>query len=158
MPEDIGKHKGRTIVLDFDGVINSYTSGWQGSATKIVDPPTPDARETIRLLRQNGWKVVVFSTRCMSPEGRDAILTYLEKWGIEVDDVAPKKPPALVYVDDRGYRFDGDWSKLISFVQDPEAVRPWNKKEVPQAIPGTLIDVLGITGNEPDADLPGLGQ
>ena len=31
----------KTVVFDFDGVIHSYKSGWQGSATIIPDPPVP---------------------------------------------------------------------------------------------------------------------
>ena len=29
----------------------------------------------------------------------------------------PYKPPALIYIDDRGYRFDGDWAKAVAFVE-----------------------------------------
>ena len=35
-----------TVVLDFDGVIHSYSSGWRGK-TCIPDPPVPGIREEI---------------------------------------------------------------------------------------------------------------
>jgi hypothetical protein len=34
------------------------------------------------------------------------------------------KPPALVTIDDRGYRFDGTWPDP----KDVMALKPWNKK------------------------------
>jgi hypothetical protein len=56
------------LVLDFDGVIHSYTSGWKG-ADVIPDPPTPGAREAIRTLRET-YRVVVNSSRCHQWGGR----------------------------------------------------------------------------------------
>lgn len=40
-----------TVVLDFDGVIHSYSSGWRGK-TCIPDPPVPGIREEIYKMRQ----------------------------------------------------------------------------------------------------------
>ncbi|MDC3414536.1 hypothetical protein NC797_16665 [Aquibacillus sp. 3ASR75-11] len=44
----MGKNK-RTIVFDFDGVINSYRSGWKG-AEVLPDPPVSSMKETIEEL------------------------------------------------------------------------------------------------------------
>jgi hypothetical protein len=54
------------------------------------------------------------SSRCHTPEGRDAISHWLAKHGIEVDEVCEHKPPALMYVDDRAIPFRGDWDQVLA--------------------------------------------
>lgn len=80
------------VVLDFDGVIHSYVSGWQG-VDVVPDPPVPLIDEEIKRIRAAGYRVVVVSTRCATPEGMGAVRRYLRENGIEVDDVAAEKPP-----------------------------------------------------------------
>jgi len=94
-----------TICLDFDGVVHSYKSGWQGVAI-IPDPPVDGTKEAINRLRET-HEVVIFSTRCKTEEGRKAIFSWLKKHGIVVDKVSEHKPPAIIYIDDRGIQFRG---------------------------------------------------
>jgi len=101
---DLLKHLGMrkkvlTICLDFDGVIHSYASGWKGPAI-VADPPIHKVEDAIAKLRED-FRVVVYSARCSSEEGRMAIRNWLAKHQIEVDEVCEHKPPAHVYVDDR---------------------------------------------------------
>jgi hypothetical protein len=90
----------KTVVFDFDGVIHSYVSGWKG-VDVIPDPPNEDVILVINSLRAKGYEVLVVSTRCSDPSGREAIIEYLNKYGVTVDGLCSEKPPALVYVDDR---------------------------------------------------------
>lgn len=106
------------VCIDFDGVIHSYTSGWQGEEN-CPDPPVQGAREAILEYLKAGWEVVIFSTRAATSEGRDAIWSYLvaaECLGLPHDleevstlKVTCDKIPAKVYIDDRAYRFCGSW-------------------------------------------------
>ena len=105
----------RTICLDFDGVIHSYHSGWQGAAI-IADPPIHGVDRAINQLRQE-FRVVVHSSRCQNEQGRHAIEQWLAKHRIEVDEVCENKPPAFVYVDDRAIRFTGDWPATIAAIK-----------------------------------------
>lgn len=105
----------KTVVFDFDGVIHSYTSGWKGENV-IPDPPVPEIAQAIKSIREAGYEVVVVSTRCKSGVGMGAILQYLEKNGIEVDDVMAEKPPAICYIDDRAICFDGHAETLLDKV------------------------------------------
>lgn len=114
----------QTVILDFDGVIHSYSSGWQGAAV-IPDPPTSGSREAIAILRER-YTVVVVSSRCHQPGGIEAIRNWLSKHSIEVDAVTNDKPPHIVVVDDRAIRFTGCWQSVIDGI--PSAAIPWNKK------------------------------
>jgi hypothetical protein len=111
------------VVLDFDGVIHSYVSGWQGAGV-VPDPPVPLIDEEIKRIRAAGYRVVVVSTRCATPEGMGAVRRYLRENGIEVDDVVAEKPPAKVYVDDRALLFDGNPKGLLEKIQQ---FRPWQE-------------------------------
>ena len=102
----------KSICLDFDGVIHSYRSGWQGE-TVIPDPPVSGTKTSIEKLRKEGWKVLVYSTRCKTAKGREAIGKYLQKNGIFVDEICMDKPAALIYVDDRGLKFNGKWTRVL---------------------------------------------
>ncbi len=102
----------KTICLDFDGVIHSYLSGWQGEAV-IPDPPIHKVDVAIRQLRKT-FRVVVHSARCRTGEGCQAIAEWLARHQIEVDAVCQHKPPAHIYVDDRAVRFTGDWDATIA--------------------------------------------
>ena len=120
-PEDLAKRhdiepKRKTICLDFDGVINSYRSGWQGEQS-IPDPPIHGTDRAIAKLRSR-FHVVVHSARCRTETGRRAIASWLELHGIEVDEICEHKPPAHVYVDDRAIHFNGDWDATIAAIHD----------------------------------------
>jgi predicted phosphatase len=106
----------RTVCLDFDGVIHGYKSGWKGYAV-ITDPPVPGVKEAIDELRKT-YMVKVFSTRCKKPEGREAIKKYLEKYDISVSAICEEKPSAFIYVDDRGFKFDGNWSAAVEAIKN----------------------------------------
>ena len=90
----------KTVIFDFDGVIHSYVSGWQG-VDKAIDPPITETIEAIKQLRGDGYEVIVVSTRCDCLDGMETIHKYLDKYGIIVDGVSATKPPAIVSVDDR---------------------------------------------------------
>jgi hypothetical protein len=106
----------RTVCLDFDGVLHSYRSGWRGPEV-IPDPPIHGTRQAVERLRQQ-YRVVVYSARCATPQGRAAVQAWLSKHQIEVDEVCEHKPPALVYVDDRAIPFRGDWDAVIGEIRE----------------------------------------
>lgn len=114
----------KRVVFDFDGVVHSYTSPWQG-ADIIPDPPVPGIKEAIKQFRDAGYLVCIISTRTRSKRGRDAIRTWLEKNGIEVDELSAEKVAAVAYIDDRAIRFDGHPETLFNQV---ETLKPWNKE------------------------------
>ena len=113
----------QTVIFDFDGVINSYTSGWQG-ADVIPDFPVPGIKEAIIEIRRH-YRVVVVSSRCYQPGGIETITEWLEKYNIKVDDVTDEKPPAVVILDDRAITFDGKTEGLLEKIRK---FKPWYKR------------------------------
>ncbi len=115
----------QTVVFDFDGVIHSYISGWEG-ADVILDPPVIGIKQAIEDIRNAGYEVVVVSTRCATPKGMAAVEEYLSDIGITVDRICKEKPPAIVYIDDRAICFDGKSGELLDKIKD---FKPWYQKE-----------------------------
>lgn len=113
----------QTVVFDFDGVINSYKSGFKGIGV-IPDEPVKGIKEAISEIRQAGYEVIVVSSRCSQKKGYAAIMEYLKKYDIVVDDVMSEKPPAIVYIDDRAICFDGKPETLLDKIK---RFKPWNK-------------------------------
>jgi len=125
------------LCVDFDGVINSYTSGWK-RADIIEDPPVPGAIQWL-------WKaseyfdVQIYSSRTRQSFGVYAMQKWLGEFALqEFGDVdlvdkfmkeisfPVQKPAAFLTIDDRAICFEGDWSKF-----DPVAMlnfKPWNKR------------------------------
>lgn len=129
-----GKKKHYTIAVDFDGVIHRYDTKWINAHT-IPDPPVVGAIEWLGRLVQT-LDVVIYSTRCRTWRGRRAIRAWLKKYsgtiwnesvgavGIEQVKLSFEKPAALVYIDDRAWRFDGSFPTAEELLK----ARPWNKK------------------------------
>lgn len=123
-----------TIILDFDGVIHSYSSGWKG-ADVIPDPIVEGAISFMLTMLGAGWQVCIHSSRTHAPGGISAMRDYLKKesgncWydspagpGIENVEFPQHKPAALLTIDDRAITFTGVWPTL-DFVKN---FKPWNK-------------------------------
>lgn len=109
----------QTVVFDFDGVIHSYDdeNHFGKGVTDIPNPPIPGIGESIQSIMDAGYEVVIVSARCAIKGGVKAVSAYLMTHNIPFDRVIAEKPPALIYIDDRGYKFSGDASSLLSVVQ-----------------------------------------
>lgn len=93
----------RTVALDFDGVLNTYT-GWQG-ADELFEP-RPGLENFLKTLQRAGFKLVIYSTRPV-----EKIQEWLTKYGIDqyIAFVSNEKPLAHCYVDDRAVQFQGSF-------------------------------------------------
>jgi len=130
------------LCLDFDGVVNSYTSGWV-AADKIPDPVTPGFIPWL-VEADKHWTIAIFSSRSHQPGGLEAMRAYIwhamgehfdlnghpdehtAAWALTNRIQWPlNKPPAMVTIDDRALTFTGKWADF-----PPEALmvfKPWNK-------------------------------
>lgn len=140
----------KTLSLDFDGVIHSYSSGWMGP-TKILDPPVKGALEFI-VKAIEVFDVNIYSSRSRYDGGCEAMRSWLEQWlcvyvtkdadPLGVSHLSPAeltafvarimdevkfprdKPAAFVGLDDRVLTFTGVFPAL----EELEAFKPWNKR------------------------------
>jgi trehalose-6-phosphatase len=136
------------ICCDFDGVLNSYKSGWQGAAV-ISDPPVPGAMEWLDDMSRDAYfEIAVYSSRSKEPGGVEAMRAWLGKhlyelWAtashpllsdaeirVRVGEVMDaltfptQKPAASMTIDDRAFCFEGTFPT----VKWLKAFKPWNKK------------------------------
>jgi len=120
------------VAIDFDGTIAKY-DGWKGYRHfgELID----GAKEAISVLREQGFKVIIYSTR-----GTIELEDYLNHNGIEYDYINinpevttqnPGKPYADVYIDDRAFHFTGDW---VDTIQQLMAIE---YGELPVEVPAT---------------------
>ena len=126
----------KTILVDFDGVIHSYTSGWKG-ARVVADPPVPGAIEWLAgMMSDPRFEVCIYSSRSRQWSGKRAMRAWLYKhagtlwyeWpgGLGLEDIKfpTKKPAAFLTIDDRAICFEGKFPNRDTL----EGFKPWNKK------------------------------
>jgi hypothetical protein len=130
------KPTGKPILcLDFDGVIHSYTSGWQG-ADVISDEPVPGAIEFLEAALEH-FDVCILSSRSHQSGGIGAMHGWLAQWTAQMVNGRPwipewvfqirlvtEKPPAHVTIDDRGWAFKGEWPSF----EELKVFKPWNRQ------------------------------
>lgn len=104
-----------TVAVDFDGVIHKYSRGWSDGS--IYDPPMAGAIEGLIALADQ-YAVFVHTTRDIWQVAEYlagygiATSTYMDRpstfWdGRETILVTNYKLPAIAYIDDRAYLFNG---------------------------------------------------
>lgn len=91
------------VAIDFDGTLVQHDKALEG------------AKDAVNLLREKGHKIVIYSCN-----NRDWIKRVLDNNSIRYDWIYGKlefmkegKPVADLYIDDRGYRFNGNWAEEI---------------------------------------------
>lgn len=101
------------IVLDWDGVIHGYQSGWKGAAI-LPDPPVPGALEFI-VRALDRFEVNILSSRSHQWGGRAAMKRWLYEQYV-----------ALGGCDPQGGQFDfdvPDWWR--DFICEHSFMEPW---------------------------------
>jgi UDP-GlcNAc:undecaprenyl-phosphate GlcNAc-1-phosphate transferase len=120
-PPPAGSNPGRppVLVVDFDNTIAS-PYGYPE-----IGKPIEGSRRFLRLLKNEGWKIIIYS--CRSGAEHEAVMAkWLEENEIPFDEInrnssypwASGKPVGDVYLDDRGVRFEGRWDAAYQKVQE----------------------------------------
>ncbi|MBR1424541.1 hypothetical protein IJ579_03150 [bacterium] len=105
------KKKKKDICVDFDGVLNKYT-GWKGEDELF------DIREGCEEFLQKlyeSYNITILTTR--NPE---KVQDWLKKYNVEkyIKQVTNKKVPAVLYVDDRGLQFNGNFNDTLNQIEN----------------------------------------
>jgi hypothetical protein len=110
-----------TIAIDFDGVLHSFKSGWQGHG-KISDPPVEGAIEWLKMLIHSD-KVVpsIYSARSWKLFGNRRMKKWLMKYGLTKKEVKRlkfwrRKPIDDFILDDRCEKFTGKFLSINEIV------------------------------------------
>ncbi len=134
------------LVLDFDGVIHGYQSGWKGAAA-IPDAPVPGALEFI-VKALDRFRVNILSSRSHQWGGKRAMKAWLRRELIRLDDPMP------TWWSDRVMRtaFADPWPEEVARAADmvvKEIQWPWFK---PPALVTIDDRALTFTGAWPELD------
>jgi len=115
-----------TLLLDFDGVIHSYTSGWQG-VDVIPDPPVSYAWRSKGsdhsynsidwvkdLIKSQYFYVCIYSSRSKDRKGIKAMKEWFRRFSLseaylEQLEFPKTKPAAFLTIDDRAITFNGEF-------------------------------------------------
>ena len=97
--------KGRTVCVDFDGVLNTY-KGYKGDN---LGTPRPGCKEFLEQLSKE-YDVVIFSVRRYAK-----IIKWLNEYNLlqYVVNVTSYKPRAVAYIDDRAIQFNGNYEQTL---------------------------------------------
>jgi hypothetical protein len=114
------------IALDFDGVLSDYT-GWKGYLAPF-DPPVSGAIEAIRDYQDAGLTVAIYTSRADSHASVIRLEQWLTQYGLEKKrisqlEITNKKPPALIYLDDRAMLFTGQFPS----VEEIKSFKTWQQ-------------------------------
>lgn len=120
------------VALDFDGVLHHDQGPWRG-VSHIPGPAVEGALEFVRELWRAGHEVVVYTCRALEPAGAEAVRAWLTaRLGEPAPDVVGTKPIAHLYIDDRGFRFEGSFPSMVEV--DRLCHRTWIRGHDPAAV------------------------
>ena len=101
----------KTILLDLDGVLNTYTGNYDEN---FIPPIKDGAHEFVEKLSQN-FDVKIFTTRNKLLASKWVIENKLDEF---VSDVTDFKSPAYLTIDDRCLNFKGDFDKTFEQIEN----------------------------------------
>lgn len=115
----------KNIGIDFDGVIHNDNKGFYDGT--IYGDAIEGALESIKELSKK-YNIIVFTAKAKpdrplinGKSGTELVREWLKKNGIEkyVKEITAEKPRAIIYIDDKGYRFN-NWKETITFIKSIE--------------------------------------
>ena len=109
------------LAIDFDGVIHNFDKGYHDGT--CYGNPIEGAIESVKKISEQ-FRIVIFTFKghpdrplVDGKDGIELVWDWLRKHKIDsyVESVVWGKPNALVYIDDKGYRFE-NWNDTMKFI------------------------------------------
>lgn len=118
----------KIICVDFDGVIHSYVTGWQGIEIVSDEPVQGSFAWLEALLNDCRFKVCIYSSRSKEQAGISAMKRWFRSYGfdpalLERIEFPSQKPAAFLTIDDRALTFTG----IFPSFEQMDSFKPWNK-------------------------------
>jgi len=116
----------RRAMIDLDGTIHKYSQGYSDGS--IYDDAFDGAREVIKWLKNNGYEIVIFTTRASKEnaittgndiqEEIDKVSDWLITNNIYFDRITAEKLAADFYIDDKAINIEnGDWFTVLNVIK-----------------------------------------
>ena len=111
------------LAIDFDGVVHNFDKGYYDGT--CYGDPIPGSLEAIKKLSKK-YKIIIYTAKAKPSRplvngktGIELVKEWLEKYGVLecVEEVTAEKPRAILYVDDKAYRFD-KWDNTLDFIKN----------------------------------------
>jgi hypothetical protein len=109
------------IAIDFDGVIHKNSKGFFDGT--VYDEPIEGSLDSIKKISQN-FDIIIFTAKASKDRplingktGKEHVVDWLKENGFYqyIKNVVIEKPRAILYIDDKGYKFN-NWVETINFV------------------------------------------
>lgn len=107
-----------SILVDLDGVLNTYTGGFDEN---YIPPMKSGAADFLSALTEK-YIVKVFTTRNRLLASKWLIENNLDMY---VADVTNVKEPSILHIDDRALTFEGDFNETLKKVEE---FKVWYKR------------------------------
>lgn len=125
-PENKNEAMPKRAMIDLDGTIHKYSQGYKDG--EIYDNPFEGAKEVIDWLKQNGYEIVIFTTRLSKENAKELggdlkkqaknIIQWLKKNNIYFDRITAEKIAAQFYIDDKAIHINnGNWNTVLNVIK-----------------------------------------
>lgn len=118
----VSKDQAKNLGIDFDGVIHDDYLGFHDGS--IYGNPIEGSVEAVKFLSTH-FNIIIFTAKAKKDRplvdgktGIQLVGEWLKKHNIfkYVSEITAEKPRALLYVDDKGFRFD-NWKNTLKFIK-----------------------------------------
>jgi hypothetical protein len=120
--QKVANDQSKNLGIDFDGVIHNDNLGFHDGT--VYGEPIEGSLESIKLLSEF-FNIIIFTAKAKKDrpliDGKSGA-ELVEEWLLKhdvlkfVSDVTAEKPRALLYIDDKGFRFE-NWQDTMNFIK-----------------------------------------